>query len=371
MCESGACVLSGTVLPCTEQGIRNAIAAGEGPYTFDCVGPTTVTTEAPIVIDNDVILDGDGNLVVDGDLDHRVFSVQEGVTAELIEFQLTRGRGPAGLGGGISNAGSLTLTASTVFANASSGMDNSGTATVTNCVFTDNAGPGLVNEFDATMILTDSTVSGNVSRDGIGRAGGIWTDGILISTGNTISDNAAELEGGGIYNSGDLTLINSTVSGNSAGESGGGIHCDDSTDGLTLVNSTVVGNSAPEGSVLYSEAVTPVTFANSVLQGTCAGPSDLTSNGYNIESPSDTCSLDQVTDQVDATTEQLSLGPLADNGGPTETHSLLPGSIAIDVIPAAACQASEDEPLVTDQRGQPRPEAGGSMCDVGAFELQP
>jgi hypothetical protein len=60
---------------------------------------------------------------------------------------------------------------------------------------------------------------------------------------------------------------------------------------------------------------------------------------------------------------QRKLGPLADNGGPTLTHALLPGSIAIDRIPEAECRATED------QRGEPRPETGGTLCDVGAFEL--
>jgi hypothetical protein len=48
---------------------------------------------------------------------------------------------------------------------------------------------------------------------------------------------------------------------------------------------------------------------------------------------------------------------------PTWTHALLPGSVAIDQIPAYACEVDED------QRGEPRP--GGTMCDVGAFEVQP
>jgi hypothetical protein len=63
------------------------------------------------------------------------------------------------------------------------------------------------------------------------------------------------------------------------------------------------------------------------------------------------------------------LGPLQDNGGPTMTHALGAGSVAIDVIPGAECLDAEGEPLTTDQRGEPRP--GGSTCDVGAFEVQP
>ena len=89
----------------------------------------------------------------------------------------------------------------------------------------------------------------------------------------------------------------------------------------------------------------------------------ISSNGYNIEAPSDTCGFDQGTDQVDVSVDDLKLDVLADNGGPTMTHALLPGSVAIDVIPGAACEVDED------QRGVTRPQ--GAMCDVVAFEVQP
>jgi hypothetical protein len=106
-----------------------------------------------------------------------------------------------------------------------------------------------------------------------------------------------------------------------------------------------------------------------VIAGYCEG--DITSNGYNIESPRDTCGFDpDGTDQVDVTEAQLNLGDLAANGGPTMTHKpgdgdFGDGSVAIDKIPAGDCEVDKD------QRGQPRPETGGTMCDVGAFEVQP
>jgi hypothetical protein len=61
------------------------------------------------------------------------------------------------------------------------------------------------------------------------------------------------------------------------------------------------------------------------------------------------------------------LGALANNGGPTPTHALLPGSPAIDRIPSAFCT------VPTDQRGVLRPYApiGGGACDVGAYEFSP
>jgi hypothetical protein len=107
------------------------------------------------------------------------------------------------------------------------------------------------------------------------------------------------------------------------------------------------------------------TLVNSLVDGSCEGDA-ITSVGYNIESPGDTCGFDpNGTDQFDVSAEELNLGELADNGGPTMTHALGAGSVAIDVIPIDDCEVTED------QRGQPRPETGGTMCDVGAFEVQP
>ncbi|MGB5812093.1 MAG: choice-of-anchor Q domain-containing protein [Polyangiales bacterium] len=64
-----------------------------------------------------------------------------------------------------------------------------------------------------------------------------------------------------------------------------------------------------------------------------------------------------------STISALALGALTHNGGPTLTHGLLPGSVAIDAIPGLMCAVAED------QRGEPRP--AGGMCDVGAVEVQP
>jgi hypothetical protein len=317
MCGGGECILEGSVLPCTEQGIRNAIAAGGGPYTFACDGPTTVVTEATIDIDNDVILDGEGSLTVDGDEDHGVFLVFRDVAAELRGFTVTKGNGccERGEGGGISNGGTLTLTHSTVSGNFSDvgGISNGGTLT-----------------------LTHSTVSGN--RGGYG---------------------------GGIFNYGTLTLTNSTLSGNTA-VFGGAIFIGGGTGGTaTLTNCTVSGNSAEDGGAFWGGTV---TLTNTLVDGECGGA---TSGGGNLESPRDTCGFDQPTDQVNISAEDLKLGPLADNGGPTMTHALGTGSVAIDQIPEGDCVDADGQPLTTDQRGEPRPETGGTLCDVGAFEVQP
>jgi hypothetical protein len=323
-CQQGSCQMA-----CTEQGIRDAIASGGGPYTFGCDGPQTVVTEAEIVIDNNVILDGARALTVDGNNDHLVFSVVEGVTAELIGLTMTGGRSDSSNEApALRNQGTLTLNRVTVSGNLCTrdcwcgGIDNAG-----------------------TMTIADSTVSGN-------RAGASFGDGIC--------------------NTGDLTLVNSTVSGNDDG----GVA---NYGTMAVIHSTLSGGFNPiYGSPFFTPSSTPtLTMLNSVVVGECeciqpvvgVVPCAVTSGDHNIESPGDSCGFDQPTDQVNISAEALNLGPLWDNGGPTMTHALGWGSVGIDVIPAAECVDADGAPLTTDQSGAPRPEIGGTLCDVGAFEF--
>ena len=323
---------NGQEFPCTEQGILDAIAEGGGPHTFDCAGPQTVGTAAEIVIDNDVILDGEGNLTVDGDEDHRVFLVEEGVVAGLRGLTVTKGgwvepRWFDESGGGILNLGTLSLA---------------------NCSVTQCSVPSSVNPMG-----------------GWGTGAGISNSGTLTMTNCTVSGNSAAEPGGGIFNGGTTRLTNSTVSGNTPGAI---LNVHGGTMAITY--STVSAN----GDLAIAKVGGPgtLTLANSLIDGQC-DVSDpdiaITSNGYDIEPPGDTCGFDQQGDQVSVSEGQLDLGPLADNGGPTETHALGNGSFAINQIPVVDCVDAEGAPLTTDQRGKPRP--GGTMCDVGAFEVQP
>jgi hypothetical protein len=394
--------LSGTVLPCTEQGIRNAIAAGDDTYTFDCDGTAPVVTQDEIVIHNNVILDGEGKLRVDGNCDHRVFSVPEGedVTAELSGLTVTRGASPNG--GCISNDGTLTLTNSTVsrcsalgipsdfVSSSGGGIYNLGTLTMSKSHVSGNSGSfsggGIFN--GGTLTLTDSMVSGNSAEAG----GGIWNWESFTITNSTVSGNTANIPtftaGGGIHNRGSGAITKSTVSGNT----GHGIYDQvDPPSGLTITNSTISGNTADgirnhSGTLMLTndtvsgsisagsggDEVSSVMAHGTLIDGACTtvaggvGVAAWTSFGYNVESPRDTCGFDEKGDQVNVTSEELALGPLEDNGGPTMTHALGEGSVAIDAIPTDACLDREG-----DQRGQPRPETGGTTCDVGSVEMQP
>jgi hypothetical protein len=100
----------------------------------------------------------------------------------------------------------------------------------------------------------------------------------------------------------------------------------------------------------------------------CIG--SITDAGYNI-SDDNSCGF-TATGSLNNTNPGLSSDGLTNNGGPTQTIALAPGSPAIDAIPFADCtdQASPPNRINTDQRGALRPDAGEINCDVGAYEFQ-
>ena len=189
----------------------------------------------------------------------------------------------------------------------------------------------------------------------------------------TFSSNSAATDGGGIYNDvSSPTLTNVTFSSNSAATFGGGIwNSVDSNPILTHV--TISGNSAVVGGGLYTESPpTTPTLDNTILAGNTAafGPDcygDMVSGNYNlVGNPSDCDFVIQANDQIGA--DPL-LGPLADNGGETQTRALLIGSPAIDAIPFGVngCGIT----VTSDQRGEDRPYPAGGYCDIGAYEYVP
>ena len=293
-------------------------------------------TGEQIIIDNDVILDGEDNLVVDGNQHHRVFWVTDGVTATLRRFSITRGS--AAIGGGVFNqGGTLTISDSSLTGN-----------------LAEAAGAGIHNA-NGELTLINTSIRANQGDPG-STGGGIYNSGTLDMDGCTVSGNTAS-EGGGIDNDGALTITNSTISGNMIGSGTGGAFANDGT--VTLISSTIAGNE----SASIAGDTGAVSAASTIIDGECVGAID--SQGYNVESPDDTCSLDGAGDLANVASGALALEPLADNGGPTQTHALAGASVAVDAIPGAACDVE------TDQRGEPRPETGGTQCDIGAFEVQP
>jgi uncharacterized repeat protein (TIGR01451 family) len=156
-------------------------------------------------------------------------------------------------------------------------------------------------------------------------------------TNSTLSSNSAH-RGGGITNSGDSTIINSTLSGNSATSEGGGIW--NKNGDLTIINGIV---------------------ANSPTGGDCANvDAFFTARGHNLDTDGSCQSLSPNFATVSLA--QLNLGPLFFNGGPTKTHALLSGSMAINQGVQSLCDTAG---ITEDQRGETR----DGICDIGAYEF--
>ncbi|MDO8617188.1 MAG: choice-of-anchor Q domain-containing protein [Dehalococcoidia bacterium] len=373
-------------------------------------------------IAGDLTISGAGaaTTIIDGAGLDRVIHIVAGAVA--ISGLTIRNGSADGDGGGILHggifpvpipqAGDLTLTSVVVTGNAgddgggiSSAFASHGSVlTITNSAVNDNqAGNsgGIVSS--TNMVVTNSTIINNVA----GSAGGIFVGGYtaLVLTDSTVKDNRATTgAGGGIMNSGSATITGSTISGNTATTNGGGIWASPFSGALILTNSTVSGNSArgEGGGIMISSA--GGAFAAGLFNSTIAfntadsdgdgfgggggiangGPAaslkhtiiarnadlrspsapdcagELDSQGHNlIQDPACPISGAFITGQ-----DPL-LGPLADNGGPTQAHALLPGSAAIDAGDNAGCPA-------TDQRGYGRPVDGdgngSAVCDIGAYE---
>jgi hypothetical protein len=204
----------------------------------------------------------------------------------------------------------------------------------------------------------------------VGRAirsgGGIYNGGTLVISRSTINNNGGGL-GAGVYNDvgATLTITNSTFSGNDAHGSYGGAINNQEGKTLTMNNSTISGNNAAKGAGVYGAA----RLQNSIVANNTGGNCFYlpTSNGYNLSSDA-TCAFGGPGDMNN--TDPM-LGPLQNNGGPTQTMALQEGSPAIDAGKLAGCTDGHGHPLKTDQRGFPRPDkedTGG--CDMGAYESQ-
>ena len=289
-------------------------------------------------------------------------------------------------GSAIHNETALTVVDSTFIGNSSSqdggGISNFGWwLSVSGSTFTDNSatnnsGGGILSGFYASVTVSNSTFSDNSAT---GNGGGIYSDYYLTVTGSTFSGNSAQ-NGGGIENNGTVTAVNSTFTDNAATADGGGINntgLEVSNGTVTLTNSTVYGNSATAGGGIYSDVTgTSLALSNSIvanntgddIYGMITSPS-----AYNlIDNGSGITNLTQLnpSNLIGTTANPLNpgLGPLANNGGPTQTMALLPDSPAINAGSNALAVDANGNPLITDQRGIGFPRIVNGTVDIGAYE---
>jgi CSLREA domain-containing protein len=249
-----------------------------------------------------------------------VFTVNPGVTGAVIH-NLTIANGHTSTqGGGIDDAGSLTVTGSTFLNNYAAGYQGTGN------------GGGAIYVDSGSLTVSNSTFNGNTSAPG----------------------------GAMSIGSGTVTIEQSTFSGNSAvdGKAGGAIFINSGAI-LTIANSTFSGNSAPGGDAVFNYGT--LTATNTIMAGNTGG--DCGSGGGG-------CPANGVNGNVVGGTT-IAFAPLGNYGGSTQTLIPLPGNPAI----CAGLPANIPNGVTTDQRGFPRTNAsypgysGGAPCvDAGAVQ---
>lgn len=279
-------------------------------------------------------------------------------------------------GGGVYNSGTMTIESSAINGNTIAGIDGGGD------------GAGIENDTGGTMTIDYSTISGNQGSSSschdCSSGAGIRNDGTLSLKHSTVSGNHAD-NTAAVQNSGAATIDSSTISGNDAGsitnEHGGVLTIATSTisgnQGLpypkqgyggignygstTIVHSTIADNTASGydyGGFYNSNNSVKMEFVGDLISNNgvqnCSHGGNLISDAGSVMT--DNSCHPGASDKVVA---DVMLGPLANNGGPTQTRALLAGSPAID--------AGSNYQCVLDQRGAPRPVGG--TCDAGAYEF--
>ena len=203
-----------------------------------------------------------------------------------------------------------------------------------------------------TVVTTSISQNGafGASHDGP-NGGGIDNRGTLILAKSTISDNTASFGGGALYNAGEATISNSTISGNTAQVLPGHNIVNAPTGIVELSDSTIFAN-APENGVRFVNLRTePAVFLGNTIVANIGGGTNcsgaITSDGYNIDTGT-SCQLSQPTDHPST---NAGLAALGNNGGPTPTHALVPGSPAIDAGPPVFTPCSTESGIPCASRG--------------------
>ena len=356
----------------------------------------------------------------------------------------------SGDGGGIYADGDLTLTDSVVSSNTATGdgggINNpSANAAIYSSTIDANSSGGVGGGLKDPNVVRDTTISNNKSSS---LGGGIYSgERPSVIVNSTVNDNEADLSGGGIAVAGNSTLFNTilpdppnkvaiantTITDNRTKESGGGIAVFGSLQSETLdltnqgdvfaTNITVTNNIANsdndgngDGGGIFTKPLTEgdnkitksgkIKLSNSIVadnldipdnNGTgetnpdIAGAAQGNANNLigNTSGLSPDANLGQGTDIVNP---DPGLGELADNGGATQTHALLPDSPAVNAGNNEAIfqesfvdidgdgapntidlngDGNFDGAIPFDQRGGEFNRIVGENVDIGAFELDP
>ena len=324
--------------------LRQTVATSTTNDTIDFSVTGTITlTSGEIALDKNLIVSGPGAdvLAVSGNNASRIFNVASNATVSVSGLTFKNGTDASGAGGGIHNAGTLTLLACTI-SNCQAGA--AGTPL--------SGGGAIFNATSGVLVVVNSTLDHNQATGGAGdeSGGGIYNAGGSATISNsTVAANVAQGTngfGGGVFNlSGSNVLISSTVALNSAAGAGGGVA---NSNGVFTVTDSIIATNA----------------ATSVTTNAPDAIGDFVSGGFNLIGDADD-STGFGGDLIGSAASPLDplFGPLQNNGGTTFTLELLPGSPAINAGSCASTNGTD-----ADQRGFPRPV--GPACDIGPFEVQ-
>jgi CSLREA domain-containing protein len=336
------CSLREAVIAANATAAPDTIVVPPGTYQLTLAGPeedAAATGDLDLTQPVEVVGAGARTTVIRGDGSDRVFDVLAEGAVAISGVTIEGGRGVA-QGAGINTASdttSFTLRDAAV-------QDNRTTDPAT---VSTRQGAGLfldARHSTIERVLVSGNVAASIPGDGFGPQGaGLFINGVTSLTNDTITGNVLEkgggsspAQGGGVFVNEVTTMTNVTLSNNTmSGGEGGGVFYNEST---TMSHTIVTGNTS-KGS-----------------PDQCVTNSPVTSLDGNLSTEPIECSFTQPGD----VSADPSLLPLADNGGPTDTEALAPGSPAIDRVPFANCPGE-------DQRGFARAGAGGG-CDFGAFE---
>ncbi len=363
--------------------LREAVAAAVATADNDTIQFSALFNQAQTIVlsGTDIIINSNGTLIINGTGSNlltisgnnasRVFTNNTGAVTNISNLRVTGGNGASTLttgraGGVYNNGGTLTLNNVVVTGNAAAnggGLNNTGTTAspgtvnLINCTVSNNmatgSGGGMQNFSGSFLNIIGSTFSGNTSQSTLTGGGAIQANGTLNIANSTFSGNTAQGGDGGAfyYNGLGLTMNNATITNNTATTGAGGFHKSITTLNANIRNTIIAGNTG--------DAATPDMFGAISSQGNNLIGVVGTSTGW-------------VASDLLNTPAQL--GPLANNGGLTQTHALLSTSPAINagnncVVNASCATGNPQTALTTDQRGAGFTRQVGTSVDIGAVEF--